>query len=78
MLRNEANQDIRKRAEALELPLWRLAEAAGISDTTITRWLRVPLPLCDPRRVQLMSALAMIERERKQHGKEEGKSVSGR
>ena len=70
MRQNEANADIRQRAKQAGLPLWRLARQAGIADTTLTKWMREDLPKMDPRRIQLMSALAELEAERtgEQHG----------
>ena len=75
---NSANRDIREKIDRLGITHWQLAARAGISPTTLSVWMRTPLKPMDPRRVQLMSALSMIEREGKQHGKEEGKSISGR
>lgn len=75
--KHKANQDIRRRAEKLGLPLWELAQAVGISDTTLTKWLRMPLPLMDPRRTRLLCALDKIEREGVQHGKAEETEVDG-
>lgn len=64
MKTNEGNKDIRARLAAAGLPYWRLAERAGISPTTLTVWMRTDLPKMDPRRIQLMSALAELEAER--------------
>lgn len=63
---NSANRDVRERINRLGITHWQLAEKIGISPTTLSVWMRMPLKPMDPRRVQLMSALAMIERE--QHG----------
>ncbi len=40
----KANEDLRKAARNKGLPLWKLAQLAGISEATMTRHLRVPLP----------------------------------
>lgn len=42
-----ANQDIRRMARGKAVPLWRIALEIGISEPTLTRWLRVEL---DPER----------------------------
>lgn len=64
MRQNEANMDIRQRAEKARVPLWKLASAAGIASTTLTVWLREDLPKMDPRRIRLLSALQELEQER--------------
>lgn len=72
MRQNEANADIRKRAQQAGLPLWRLAEKAGIADTTMTKWLRMELKPADPRRTLILSALQELEQERTgKHGQTE-------
>lgn len=38
------NTEIRRTARAAGIPLWRVAAAIGISEPTLTRWLRFPLP----------------------------------
>ena len=57
------NQDIRYRATAAGIPLWKLAETANIADTTLSKWLRTELPRMDPRRVRLLIALEQLEAE---------------
>ena len=37
------NVRIRRAARAAGIPLWRVAQEVGVSEPTITRWLRVPL-----------------------------------
>ena len=63
MRQNEANADIRNRAAAAGVPLWRLAEKAGLADTTLSKWMRTELPRMDPRRVRLLIALEQLEAE---------------
>ena len=38
------NDHIRKAAKAAHVPLWKVAAELGVCDTTLTRWLRFPLP----------------------------------
>lgn len=63
MKQNKANADLRQRAQKAGLPLWRLAEKAGIADTTMTKWLRTELKPADPRRTLILSALAELEQQ---------------
>lgn len=37
------NGAIRQKAKANGVPLWKVAKEIGISEPTLTRWLRVPL-----------------------------------
>ena len=37
------NLSLRQRAKSAGIPLWKIASCIGISEPTITRWLRVPL-----------------------------------
>ena len=38
-----ANKEFRLFARGHGVPLWRLAQAVGVGEATLTRWLRVPL-----------------------------------
>ena len=72
MKQNKANEDIRNRAAAAGVTLWKVAEKAGIADTTLSKWMRTELPRMDPRRVRLLIALEQLEAEGTgQHGTEE-------
>lgn len=55
------NQDVRRAARVAGVPLWRVAAAIGVSEPTLTRWLRVPLPEDKERRI--MAAIAVLEQE---------------
>lgn len=37
------NEKVRRAARIANVPLWRVANQAKISEATLTRWLRVPL-----------------------------------
>ena len=37
------NEKVRKSARVANVPLWRVAHAIGVSEPTMTRWLRTPL-----------------------------------
>lgn len=45
------NLDFRKSAKAAGIPLWRIAEALGISEPTMTRKLRHELPEAEKQRL---------------------------
>ncbi len=41
--KNPANRDIRDRLSVYNIRLWEVAEAIGVSESTIYRWMRTPL-----------------------------------
>lgn len=45
------NQTVRRAARAAGVPLWRVAAAIGVSEPTLTRWLRAPLQEDKEKRV---------------------------
>ena len=49
------NETVRKAARSAGVPLWQVAAKLGISESTLTRWLRFPL---EPAKEATM--LAMI------------------
>lgn len=49
------NEKVRRAARIADVPLWRVAQQAGISEATIMRWLRVPLSA--ERERQLLEAI---------------------
>lgn len=51
----QENQKIRSVARAAGVPLWQVARLIGVSEPTITRWLRVPLPR--DKEEQIMDAI---------------------
>lgn len=55
------NQTVRRAARVAGVPLWRVAAAIGVSEPTLTRWLRVPLPEDKERRI--MTAISALEQE---------------
>lgn len=55
------NQTVRRAARVAGVPLWRVALAIGVSEPTLTRWLRIPLPEDKEKRV--MAAIAALEQE---------------
>lgn len=55
------NQTVRVAAKSAHIPLWKLAATIGISEPTLTRWLRFPLPV--EREKRIMTAIAELKRE---------------
>ena len=56
-----ANEDVRRAARAAGVPLWKIAAELQVSEPTLTRWMRVPLP--DEKRDKIMRAIPALERE---------------
>ena len=55
------NQGVRNAARSAGVPLWKVAAAISISEPTLIRWLRFPLPEDKERRI--MAAIAGLARE---------------
>ena len=58
------NEAVRKSARVAGVPLWRVAAAVGVSEPTLTRWMRVPLPADKEQRI--MRAITELAEEVKQ------------
>lgn len=57
----KANAEVRRAARAAGVPLWAAAKAIGISEPTLTRWMRVPLPADKEQRI--MTAIQELAQE---------------
>ena len=55
------NLDLRKSAKAAGIPLWRIADAIGVSEPTMTRKLRHELPGNEKK--QLLDLIKQLARE---------------
>jgi len=56
-VKEKANADIRKRLKEKKIPYWQLCRKLEISEQTLVRWLREPLPQeVEQRIVNLLSA----------------------
>lgn len=55
------NEQVRRTARAAGVPLWRIAAVIGVSEPTLTRWLRFPLPADKEQRV--MTAISQLSQE---------------
>jgi len=59
--RNTANNDIRRAALLADVRHWEICERLGISEPTLTRWLRSELP--EERRRMIMDAINDLAKE---------------
>ena len=55
------NELVRRTARAAGVPLWQIASTLGISEATLQRWLRFPLPV--EKEQKIMDAISSLERE---------------
>ena len=55
------NLSLRQRAKSAGIPLWKIASYIGVSEPTITRWLRVPLS-CSKEKF-ILEAISKLEKE---------------
>ena len=55
------NTDIRRAARANGVPLWKLADRLGISEPTLTRWLRKELP--EEQKQEFLQIIAELAKE---------------
>ena len=57
----KANEHIRKAAKEAGLTLWMIAAEIGITEVTLVKWLRLPLP--EDKEQRIMAAIKKLERE---------------
>ena len=55
------NIHIRMAAREAHIPLWKIAQMVGISEPTLTRWLRVELS--QEKKVRILQAIEQLKRE---------------
>lgn len=55
------NEAVRKAARFAGIPLWRIAADIGVSEPTLTRWLRFPLEL--EKESRIMAAIRRLSQE---------------
>lgn len=60
------NENIRKVAKNAGVHLWEIAAKLGISEPTLTRWLRFPLPT--EKEKEVLNAIAELRREAVRNG----------
>jgi len=56
------NREIREQAKAQGVKFWEIGVAMGVSEATITRWLRVELDT--EKKVAMMKAIEQVAREK--------------
>ena len=52
------NHVVRDRAKAAKVPLWKIAAEIQVSEPTLTRWLRFPLPA--EKETRILTAIETI------------------
>ena len=57
----KCNQNVRRAARIEGIPLWQIAGEIGISEPTMTRWLRTPLPVEKEKRI--LAAIEKLSKE---------------
>ena len=55
------NLSLRQRAKSAGIPLWKIASCIGISEPTISRWLRVPVSCSNEKLI--LDAISKLEKE---------------
>lgn len=55
------NETVRRAARSANVPLWRIAAAIGVSEPTLTRWMRFPLSA--DREQSIMQAIVELSKE---------------
>jgi len=62
MMNIKANQDLRDRFKRNGLFAWQVASKVGVSESTITKWMREEMPENDERRKLIETFLDQLER----------------
>ena len=60
------NDRVKLCARGAGVPLWKIAQELGVSEPTMTRWLRVPLSA--EREAEIRSAIEKLSKEVDEHG----------
>lgn len=55
---NRVNEPVRRAARVANIPLYAVASAVGVSEATLGRWLRVPLP--EEREQRILAVIAEL------------------
>lgn len=58
---NQTNERVRRAARVANIPFYAVAAAIGVSEATLGRWMRVPLPADKEQRI--MEAIAGLSQE---------------
>lgn len=57
----KTNETVRKAARTANISLWRVAAKLGISEPTLTRWLR--FPLTPDKEAAMLAAISELKKE---------------
>lgn len=57
----KANEPVRTAARVAGVPLWAVANRIGVSEPTLLRWLRIPLP--EDKEKDIMGAISELGEE---------------
>ena len=57
----QENKTVRREARSAGVPLWKVAATIGVSEPTLTRWMRFPLP--EDKEQRIMAAIAKLAKE---------------
>lgn len=57
----KANEPVRTAARVAGVPLWAVANRIGVSEPTLLRWLRIPLP--EEKEKDIMGAISELGEE---------------
>ena len=63
----QENVKVRTAARIANVPMWKIAAAIGISEPTLTRWLRFPLPA--DKECRILEAISKLEGVTDRNGK---------
>ena len=58
-----ANQNIRKAMKQAGVPMWMVAQRLGVSENTLSRWLRIELEPANPKRALILDGITAAEQE---------------
>lgn len=62
----KANQELRDAAKEAGVKQWEIAVHIGISEPTLVRWMRMPMP--SDRRKTILAAIAELSQENREEG----------
>ena len=62
----KANQELRDAAKEAGVKQWEIAVHIGISEPTLVRWMRMPMP--SERRKRILTAIAELSPENRKEG----------
>lgn len=55
------NEQVRRAARVADVPFWKIAATVGVSEPTLTRWMRFPLD--EDKETRIMTAISKLSQE---------------